>query len=135
MDYALARRHTRQVYGSEIDQDLYPWLNVNAIEVHRCGSRVTCDPPPTDTDADYLIRVSDFAYGEELIELGFMPESSAYSNTFKSYRRGILNLIVCKDVVFYEKHRLATHVCQRLNIMDKDHRIVVFQAILYGNVK
>lgn len=50
-----------------------------------------------------------------------------------SWRKGKLNFIVTKNEDFIRKHKLATYVCKSLNLLNKKHRILVFQAILYGN--
>ena len=34
-------------------------LFTEIVRVNRVGSRVTCSPPPTDTDEDVLVRVTD----------------------------------------------------------------------------
>lgn len=109
--------------------------------VEPCGSRVTCNPPPTDTDRDYLVEVKRYADYEQAIEIiienGFYPEGSDhYRNSdfnFQSWRLGEINLIVTYKEWFASRHRSATMVCKSLNLMDKADRIALFQKILYGN--
>lgn len=108
--------------------------------VEPCGSRVTCNPPPTDTDRDYLV---EFTRGmlerviNIIMENGFSPESSNhYRNDdfdFQSWRLGEINLIITCKGWFAQRHRAATAVCKSLNLMDKADRIALFQKILYGN--
>lgn len=112
--------------------------------VGMCGSRVTCQPPPTNTDTDYLVEIIDKPRQmqaitdvvEALCSFGFDWEGSEHyqcaASTFMSWRRGKINLIVTADGVFAEKHRLATRLCTRLNLMNKQDRIALFQAVLYG---
>lgn len=108
--------------------------------VEPCGSRVTCNPPPTDTDRDYLVEVKCYADYEQAIEIimenGFHPEGSDhYRNSdfdFQSWRLGEINLIVTYKEWFASRHRTATTVCKSLNLMDKADRIALFQKILYG---
>lgn len=102
-------------------------------DIKRVGSRVTCDPAPTDTDEDYVV------YTEELltligdcVEQGFRNEGNYADSNFHSLRTGVINLIITDRKEFFDKFVLATHVCKTLNVLDKQHRIVVFQAILYG---
>jgi len=100
------------------------------------GSRVTCDPAPTDTDEDWLVYTEDLAtFLGDCVEYGFTNESNyidkeSHSNFF-SLRNGRHNLIVTNRREFYDKFILATHVCKSLNLLNKHNRIVVFQAILY----
>ena len=53
--------------------------------------------------------------------------------TFWSYTKGDVNLIVTKNPVFFARFLAATSVSKRLNIMKKADRIALFQAVLYGN--
>ena len=107
------------------------------------GSRVTCVPAPTDTDADYLLLVEDHSSfriaigefyftmdGSEVVD-SLTPLDSA--DRFSSYSLGYINLIVTSDVVFFDKFMAATSVAKWLNLLDKQDRIVLFQAVLYGN--
>jgi hypothetical protein len=102
-------------------------------DIIRVGSRVTCDPAPTDTDEDYLIYTEDLpTLMGDCIEQGFTNEGNYADSNFHSLRCGPANLIVTERREFFDKFVLATHVCKTLNVLDKQHRIVVFQAILYG---
>lgn len=119
-------------------------------EVTEAGSRVTCNPPPTDTDHDFLVfapthdvmsKVDDYLYKN-----GFENESISehYQNItdsgFMSYRWNQLsdkiiehlNFIVTKNETFVIKHKVATALCKKLNLMKKADRIDVFQAVLYA---
>lgn len=112
-------------------------------EVEPCGSRVTCSPPPSDTDQDYLVIVPDneATVGKvvnNLSGLGFVWEGNdhyqnAMANDFMSWRKDDTNFIVTSNDAFATRHRAATHVCTRLNLMSKQDRIALFQAVLYGN--
>jgi hypothetical protein len=112
------------------------WTNKMKLVVP-VGSRVTCDPAPTDTDEDWLVYTEDLAtLLGDCVEYGFTNEGNyidkeSYSNFF-SLRNGRHNLIVTNRKEFYDRFVLATHVCKTLNVLDKQDRIVVFQAILYG---
>lgn len=94
------------------------------------GSRVICDPPPDDTDYDVVVlKVAP-------IDLtGWTCESACgeYVPQFVSYRRGKVNLIVTDDAEFYDRFVAATRVAKRLNLLKKEDRIALFQAVLYGN--
>lgn len=105
------------------------------------GSRVTCTPPPTDTDQDVLCMVNDW---NELIanleELGWQFDGSEhYANAldegvgFRSYRNGDVNLILTTEFEFYSRFMAATSIAKHLNLLKKEDRIALFQAVLYGN--
>lgn len=106
------------------------------------GSRVTCDPPPTDTDEDYLLLVKDKdATVKALLSIGFEhsidPEKvkayEALNETsqwrFSSLWMGDVNYIVTDSEFFFERFLTATHVCKSLNLLRKEDRIMVFDAI------
>ena len=98
-----------------------------------------------DTDEDHLVYAPSskkLKLVEFLKEQGFSHDTGGvkYKNdtldsTFSSFSRGELNLIVTSNLQFQIKHCAATHVCKTLNILDKKHRIMVFRAVLYGEIK
>lgn len=106
------------------------------------GSRVTCNPPPTDTDEDYLVLVKDkVAAIAGLLAIGFefsadpvkdaeyakMNETSQYR--FTSLWMGDINYIVTDSEFFFERFLTATHICKTLNLLNKADRIMVFEAV------
>ena len=111
------------------------------LEFEYVGSRVTCNPPPTDTDEDILILTDKLyrlvedckAQGYRGGEVYFTAEAKSASD-FISLRKGNINLIVTEDRKWFNRFMAASHVCKTLNIMEKHRRILVFQAVLYGMV-
>jgi hypothetical protein len=115
-----------------------------AKSVTSVGSRITCNPPPLDTDRDWLVLV-DAASENDLWKApsedgwemgGSLPDDE--NNTpadlrFTSFTKGIENLIVTSSELFHRRFIAATDVARLLNIMDKAHRIALFQAVLYAN--
>ena len=105
------------------------------------GSRHTCSPPPTNTDNDTLCWVEDARLFAEIAEShGFVaghcgsdPSDNPNNAPFLSLRQGDENLIVTEDYVFYRRFVAATAVAKSLNLMAKQDRIDLFQAVLYGN--
>lgn len=106
------------------------------------GSRVTCSPPPTDTDEDFLLLVEDLDEAVmKLKDIGFdtgMTDEQEidYINlrrvsngSFRSLRFGITNYIVTESPFFFQRFLTATRICQRLNLMEKSSRILVFNGV------
>lgn len=117
------------------------FLEKYATSIIPVGSRVTCNPAPTDTDEDWLVLIPSSKLDNainELDERGFQLEhpSSHYepsNNEFNSWRGpDKVNLIITRYWQFKENFLLATKVCSKLNLMNKQDRITLFQAILYG---
>lgn len=121
-------------------------LLAQAVKWQLVGSRVTCNPAPTDTDQDVLVHVlarkaEDFI--EAMVDAGFSVElgegyaadalNDGQAGRFQSYRHGNVNLIVTIDEKFYKRFVAATSVAKRFNLLQKDDRIALFQAVLYGN--
>lgn len=110
------------------------------------GSRVTCNPPPTDTDEDYLVLVKDkgaavkglkalgFEYSadpEKMAKYEALNETARWS--FTSLWFGDINYIVTDSQFFFERFLTATHVCKALNLLNKADRIMVFEAVRGGS--
>jgi len=126
------------------DLSIFDVLTSLGCTVEPCGSRITCNPPPIDTDADYLVQIvqnDKDTIGRVVNALsgsGFVWEGNEHyqdvADDFMSWRSDEnVNLIVTKNVEFAARHRVATALCKRLNLKDKDDRIALFQAVLYGN--
>lgn len=114
--------------------------NFNCI-VSPCGSRVTCYPAPYQSDYDFLCFLPnpdnmEFLFNR-LSSLGFTSEGEDYEmegelEAFKSWRdSNNVNLIVTYNYEFYKNHLNATALCTALNLMNKEDRIILFEAVLY----
>jgi hypothetical protein len=139
-DYSMGIRTMTSPAISKVEEALIktelhlhnPFEN-NVLKIAYVGSRVTCVPAPTDTDEDVLIltdKLGEFVRGCN--NAGFKDSGSYTGPAFHSLRHGEVNLIITDSEEFYDKFMLATHVCKSLNVLDKQHRIIVFQSILYG---
>lgn len=116
-----------------------------AIAMQPVGSRVTCNPPPSDTDIDYLVLIDNVGASRlfpGLFAANFDMDGSSVCDpadhldnegTFQSFSKGELNLIITEDPIFYRKFLAATAVAKRLNLLLKEDRIALFQAVLYAN--
>jgi hypothetical protein len=131
---------TSPTYKTAIDEaakqmqlTFYSPFEENVLKMDYVGSRVTCVPAPTDTDEDVLVLTDNVVkFINSCTKAGFEETGSYAGPAFYSLRQGEVNLIITDEEEFYEKFMLATHVCKSLNVLDKQHRITVFQAILYG---
>lgn len=108
------------------------------------GSRVTCSPAPTDTDQDVLVlihpdkiyQVFGWLSGNGWSLDGSDPgnfDDIGVESRFQSFSRGEINLICTSSEVFYNRFIAATAVAKHLNLMKKADRLILFQAVLYGN--
>lgn len=123
----------------------HPDIPNTIVSVTPVGSRVTCDPAPTNTDADFLCLVTPAALPRamtDLMEAGFEPSGSVIlddinylppEDRFASWKRGEVNVILTASPVFFRRFLSATAVAKRLNLLDKADRVALFQAVLYGN--
>ena len=109
------------------------------------GSRATCSPPPTDTDQDWLLFVAKDNYGplvDSLLADGWdvggslvpLDESTLPPDwRFNSLKKGIDNIVITDSDIFHARFLAASSVAKRLNLLSKDDRIALFQAVLYAN--
>jgi hypothetical protein len=119
-----------------------------SLEFEPVGSRVTCNPPPEDTDMDYLClldRGSDDAkrFVEILRVNGFNNESNTdvYARIsdktgpegFESWRMGDVNLIVTYSRTFFDRFMEASASCKEKNLLKKEDRITEFERIMYSD--
>ena len=115
-------------------------LGIDETRVRAVGSRVTCDPPPLDTDLDVLVLLDDDPTALLMKEgyyqqgMGSMTDPNSKEG-FRSFRSNDtdINIITTQSPDFFHKFILATNLAKRLNIMDKEDRIALFQGVLYQN--
>ena len=126
---------------SDLLNDSFPVPEVaeHVIQWRKTGSRVICDPPPADTDDDYVVLVSDLnRFLGALDGVGFgldgsVPNCPLNAFVFVSMTLGKTNLISTQNEDFYKRFCAATHVAKKLNLLKKEDRVSLFQAVLYGN--
>lgn len=125
-----------------------PIIGEAPTKVTAVGSRVTCNPPPTSTDRDWLVLVDeakfDFFAAELLAddwEVGgsmipndenYLPAPVRFNSFTKTIDGTPENLIVTVSEEFHRRFLAASAVAKRLNLLDKADRIALFQAVLYG---
>lgn len=117
--------------------DVLKALGKTLLNMQPVGSRVTCSPPPSDTDEDWLALVSGDPK-DALIQAGFTQDGSPECYTgndaggFRSWRRGDINIVTTESVEFFDLFMTATYLAKRFNLLIKNDRIALFQAVLYG---
>lgn len=121
-----------------------PNLGTKVKQITAVGSRVTCNPAPTDTDQDWLVLINEADYDEfakALIADGWIvggsliPNDANYlheSQRFNSFTKGVDNVIATASDVFHSRFLAASSIAKRLNLLVKDDRIALFQAVLYA---
>lgn len=118
-----------------------------AERIARTGSRVICNPAPTDTDDDYVVLASRmwsaFDIFDCLEDCGYIHNtgvSDNYQNMlsfdeeegFMSFNKGEVNYIITPSQDFFDKFCAATVSAKELNLLDKQGRIKHFRKYLYG---
>lgn len=96
------------------------------------GSRYICNPPLMNTDKDTVILVNGYYDWQKLLlSEGWEDCGVDYEDvgTFESYRKGEENYIVTEDEEFYKNFVKATEGARALNLMVKEDRIKLFQAV------
>lgn len=105
------------------------------------GSRVTCNPPPTDTDQDVLclVETDDLDDFEDyLSDMGWMFEGEDYAGAkkgdFMSWRKEHdkteYNLIVTTQEKWFDSFMDATLSCKEKNLLTKKERIAEFDKFM-----
>ena len=110
------------------------------------GSRVTCNPPPMDTDQDWLVLVDDQNFDQfasALVQQGWkvggslIPNDANYlppSQRFNSFTLGVDNVIATASQEFHDRFLSASATAKHLNLLKKEDRIALFQSVLYATV-
>lgn len=116
--------------------------------IEPCGSRVTCSKVRPDADYDYLVLLPENFLEEKVslltVDLSFYDfeveggdHYQVQADTFMSFRQRKphnVNLIVTRNHDFHKRHLAATNLCKHLDLASKNDRVMLFQAVLYGNI-
>lgn len=107
-------------------------------QIELVGSRITCDPPPVGTDQDVLVltKVSKFHKLISFLEgEGYDSQGSAMSSSefvsLKSEQTDI-NFIITKSYEYFHRFMAATSIAKRFNLLNKDDRVALFEAVIRG---
>lgn len=112
------------------------------LGVFPTGSFFICYPQVTDTDKDYVVKVTDLGTAEPaLLDKGYkvsVSDREEYDlqaeGGFQAFRKEDINLIVTEDETFFSKFVDATLLAKELNLLKKEDRITLFQYVLYGKI-
>lgn len=105
------------------------------------GSHYICNPPVTDTDFDialYVLPDQFVEYCRSLIADGWEVGGSrtgeeGWLSFKKQHTDGVLyNFIVTCNETYYENFYLATEVAKKLNLRNKEDRVMLFSAFCEG---
>ena len=105
------------------------------------GSRVTCNPPPMDTDQDILCLVDKDEldiFEDYLSDKGWEFEGEDYAGTkkgdFMSWRGEHdgteYNLIITTEEKWFDSFMDATFSCKEKNLMTKAERVAEFDKFM-----
>ncbi len=117
------------------------------LRMEQVGSTVTCNPPVTDTDTDFLILIKDSSivvskvHGK-LINSGWTHSGVGYgiageepgevAKPIQTYRKGRINYIITWDVNYFDKFMDATHLAKQFNLLQKRDRVALFEYITWN---
>jgi hypothetical protein len=102
------------------------------------GSRVTCDPAPTDTDRDVLVLCIEGEAGDlanMICNAGGMLCGEDYSEDNQlmiPYRLGDDNYLLTENSEYFYRFMAVTEFAKYMNFMDKPARKALFQAAMDG---
>lgn len=117
------------------DKEELPVDIPNYVAHFATGSRVICNPPPTDTDLDIMILVDkgalDYVH-DDLINYYDYELGGSYveESQWRSYKKDHFNLLFTDDPDYFEKFRQATTKAKELNLLKKEERIKLFTEYL-----
>ncbi len=102
------------------------WIVLSCAIIEPVGSRVVCDPPPTDTDINWLCLTNPNMILElfvsELSNDGWTREGSAVKWGY-SLRKGEDNLCVTDNGKYFNAFMKVTEEAKKLNLLNKKARV------------
>jgi len=109
-------------------------------DAYQTGSTVICNPPVTDTDIDYVVYTKELAglirfLEDQGFEQSYVDDEEYEINEdgiFCSLRLGNANLILTSNHDYFLGFCNATDLAKKLNLVNKEDRITLFKAVLYG---
>lgn len=107
------------------------------IKYELVGSRITCNPPPTNTDQDILVLVKAIPF-YQLEQDGWIMGAGSnitYRNhdgdfKFLSFRKGDLNYIITTSDRFFDDFMTCTRLAKKFNLLLKEDRVLLFDTFM-----
>lgn len=102
------------------------------------GSRVICDPAPTDTDDDWLVYAPEDRVPKAIRWLE--QQGAAHNENQEHYpdgislRQGDINVLLMWDYDTFYRWVAATHYAAKLNVTEKLDRKRMFMALVDATV-
>ncbi len=96
------------------------------------GSQLVPGVVPNDVDVLVLVETSDDVCS---CPAGFEASSALYGDgdvDWASYRRGDVNLILCRDGGFYYRWMQAAVLCGQLSLTDRRARVLLHELLRDG---
>ena len=119
-------------------------IPVGVVDYYETGSSVICEPPVTDTDKDIVLYV--FPEDRDGLHVRLLADGwerggsrdeldgiDGWASFKKKHTDDVLyNFIVTTDTNHYSNMYLATKVAKKLNLLNKEDRIMLFNAFIDG---
>jgi len=106
------------------------------------GSREICNPPVMNTDIDICVRVLGepgiteeqqiLGFKHYLRERGWTQHGDYPDSDTESWKKDEYNIILHKTELSYNLWYVATQVAKKLNLLNKEDRIMLFDAVIGG---
>ncbi len=121
------------------------FLEPVALCMNMVGSRYTVDPPPTDTDEDWLVLIPEKHFKDGMAvslldknRFGLDNPSEHYradQSLFNSWRGPEnTNILITANRDFHNRFLAATSLAKKYNLKTRPERVELFQAVLYGTI-
>lgn len=97
------------------------------------GSSYICDPPVLTSDIDYLVLTDNFTAYKDILSEDDWTDYDKYddrNSAFILFRKGCHKLIVTESLQWYLKFAAATELAKKMNLLDKDQRIFLFDQVI-----
>lgn len=118
----------------KLEFDFVPGKNCTAWAF--VGSRVTCNPAPTDTDRDVLVLCVEGEVDEVVSNIcdagGECCSAVDYGDSMTAVRLNNDNYIITDKREYFDKFIVMTQLAKNWNIQTKQQRHELFQAAVDG---
>lgn len=124
-------------------QEMMVLLEPFASKMELVGSRITCNPPPMNTDQDILVfthRRANYSVIKDILQkngfttAGAQEEYPGSGEEFLPYKNAAkdINFIITMNEEYFDKFMVATSVAKKLNLLKKEDRVMLFEAVIRG---